>query len=187
MTFSSTRRRGVSNLGRRRIPSPQFGRGACRLRSIRQIQMRLLEFMRERLDHVSYERVCSGVGIPHVYEFSATGKRRRKGSKPPSGLPRPAIARWRLFNPLLTPRRTQPAMRCRDRYRGFDHGKRGRQPGAQSVGRGRSVSGRWNSRPYTAGAQVPALEYTEPRTAWGWRTAKTGRDCPDSFRLPPSV
>jgi len=32
-------------------------------------QMRLLEFMRERLDHVSYEHVCSGVGIPHVYDF----------------------------------------------------------------------------------------------------------------------
>lgn len=32
-------------------------------------QMRLLAFMRERLDHVSYEHVCSGVGIPHVYDF----------------------------------------------------------------------------------------------------------------------
>jgi len=25
--------------------------------------------MRERLDHVSYEHVCSGVGIPYVYDF----------------------------------------------------------------------------------------------------------------------
>jgi len=33
------------------------------------IQIGLLEFMRERLDHVSYEHVCSGVGIPHVYDF----------------------------------------------------------------------------------------------------------------------
>ena len=32
-------------------------------------QMRLLVFMRQRLDHVSYEHVCSGVGIPHVYDF----------------------------------------------------------------------------------------------------------------------
>jgi glucokinase len=32
-------------------------------------QIRLLEFMRERLDHVSYEHVCSGVGIPHVYDY----------------------------------------------------------------------------------------------------------------------
>jgi glucokinase len=33
------------------------------------VQMRLLAFMRQRLDHVSYEHVCSGVGIPHVYDF----------------------------------------------------------------------------------------------------------------------
>jgi glucokinase len=35
------------------------------------LQIRLLKFMRERFDHVSYERVCSGVGIPHVYDFFA--------------------------------------------------------------------------------------------------------------------
>lgn len=34
-----------------------------------ELQMRLLAFMRERLDHISYEHVCSGVGIPHVYDF----------------------------------------------------------------------------------------------------------------------
>jgi len=32
-------------------------------------QIRLLKFMRERLDHVSYEHVCSGVGIPNVYDY----------------------------------------------------------------------------------------------------------------------
>ena len=32
-------------------------------------QMRLLEYLRQRFDHVSYEHVCSGVGIPHVYDF----------------------------------------------------------------------------------------------------------------------
>jgi len=34
-----------------------------------EIQMRLLAFMRQRFDHVSFEHVCSGVGIPQVYEF----------------------------------------------------------------------------------------------------------------------
>src|SRR5262249_45528125 len=34
-----------------------------------EIQMRLLEYMRQRFDHVSYEHVCSGVGIPYVYDF----------------------------------------------------------------------------------------------------------------------
>ena len=34
-----------------------------------EIQIRLLEYMRQQFEHVSYEHVCSGVGIPHVYEF----------------------------------------------------------------------------------------------------------------------
>jgi glucokinase len=34
-----------------------------------EIQIRLLEYMQQRFEHVSYEHVCSGVGIPHVYDF----------------------------------------------------------------------------------------------------------------------
>ncbi|PWU03123.1 MAG: glucokinase [Terriglobia bacterium] len=34
-----------------------------------EVQIRLLEFMQQRFEHVSYEHVCSGVGIPHVYDF----------------------------------------------------------------------------------------------------------------------
>jgi len=33
------------------------------------IQLRLLEFMLKRFDHVSYEHVCSGIGVPYVYDF----------------------------------------------------------------------------------------------------------------------
>jgi len=32
-------------------------------------QIRLLEFMLKRFDHVSVEHVCSGIGIPNIYEF----------------------------------------------------------------------------------------------------------------------
>ena len=32
-------------------------------------QLRLLEFMLGRFDHVSYEHVCSGIGVPNVYDF----------------------------------------------------------------------------------------------------------------------
>lgn len=32
-------------------------------------QLRLLEFMLKRFDHVSYEHVCSGIGVPNVYDF----------------------------------------------------------------------------------------------------------------------
>jgi len=38
-------------------------------------QSELLAFMRKRFDHVSYERVCSGQGIPHIYAFyKASGR-----------------------------------------------------------------------------------------------------------------
>ena len=36
---------------------------------VNEIQMGLLEYMFERFDHVSYERVCSGTGIPNIYAY----------------------------------------------------------------------------------------------------------------------
>lgn len=32
-------------------------------------QMGLLAYMLKHFDHVSYEQVCSGIGIPHIYEY----------------------------------------------------------------------------------------------------------------------
>jgi glucokinase len=32
-------------------------------------QIRLLEYMLKKFDHVSFEHVCSGIGIPHLYGF----------------------------------------------------------------------------------------------------------------------
>ncbi len=34
-----------------------------------ELEMALLRFLLQRMDHVSYERVCSGVGIPNLYAF----------------------------------------------------------------------------------------------------------------------
>jgi len=34
-----------------------------------QTQDELLQYLRKRCGHVSYERVCSGVGIPNIYEY----------------------------------------------------------------------------------------------------------------------
>jgi glucokinase len=34
-----------------------------------QRQIGLLEYLLEKLDHVSFERVCSGIGIPNIYEY----------------------------------------------------------------------------------------------------------------------
>ncbi len=33
------------------------------------LQVGLLQFMLKRFDHVSYERVCSGMGLPNIYEY----------------------------------------------------------------------------------------------------------------------
>lgn len=39
------------------------------------LEMELLKYLRKSFDHVSYERVCSGIGIPHLYGFLRdTGK-----------------------------------------------------------------------------------------------------------------
>ena len=32
-------------------------------------QIELLRYLRERYEHVSFERVCSGIGIPNIYEY----------------------------------------------------------------------------------------------------------------------
>lgn len=32
-------------------------------------QIKLLEYMMGKFEHVSYERVCSGIGIPHIYDY----------------------------------------------------------------------------------------------------------------------
>ena len=74
------------------------------------IQMRLLEFMRERLDHVSYEHVCSGVGIPHVYDFF---RDREKTPERPETTERIASASDRtmaIVQSALDP--AEPSQRC---------------------------------------------------------------------------
>jgi glucokinase len=75
-----------------------------------EIQIRLLEFMRERLDHVSYEHVCSGVGIPHVYDFF---RDREKTPEKPEIAKRIASASDRtmtIIQSALDP--VEPSRRC---------------------------------------------------------------------------
>jgi glucokinase len=38
-----------------------------------ELQIGLLEYLLERFDHVSYERVCSGMGIPNIYAYIRDG------------------------------------------------------------------------------------------------------------------
>jgi glucokinase len=74
------------------------------------IQIRLLEYMRQRFEHVSYERVCSGVGIPNVYDFF---RDREKTHEPPEITERIAAAGDRtkaIIQAALDP--AYPSPRC---------------------------------------------------------------------------
>jgi glucokinase len=33
------------------------------------LEIEMLRFLQKRIDHVSYEHICSGIGIPHIYLF----------------------------------------------------------------------------------------------------------------------
>jgi glucokinase len=75
-----------------------------------EVQMRLLEYLRQRFDHVSYEHVCSGVGIPHVYDFFRDGE---KTPEEPETTERIAMAGDRtraIIQSALDP--AEPSQRC---------------------------------------------------------------------------
>ena len=38
-------------------------------------QVRMLEYMLKKSDHVSFEHVCSGIGIPNIYDYVCNGER----------------------------------------------------------------------------------------------------------------
>ena len=43
--------------------------GHCDFAPTDERQIRLLEYMLKLFDHVSFEHVCSGIGIPHLYRY----------------------------------------------------------------------------------------------------------------------
>jgi glucokinase len=52
----------------RLLPFPSEG-GHCSFAPVNELQARLLAFLAGRMDHVSAEQVCSGIGIPRLYDF----------------------------------------------------------------------------------------------------------------------
>jgi glucokinase len=48
--------------------------GHCDFAPANPLQLRLLEYLWSRFGHVSYERVCSGSGIPNIYDFLKNGE-----------------------------------------------------------------------------------------------------------------
>ena len=49
--------------------------GHCDFAPANPLQLRLLEYLWGRFGHVSYERVCSGSGIPNIYDFLKNGEK----------------------------------------------------------------------------------------------------------------
>lgn len=54
--------------GARYIPVPSEG-GHTGFAPTNRMEIELLCYLLERFDHVSFERVCSGIGIPNIYAF----------------------------------------------------------------------------------------------------------------------
>lgn len=54
--------------GDRYAPHPSEG-GHCDFAPRSTLEVGLLRFLQQRFDHVSYERVCSGRGIPNIYDY----------------------------------------------------------------------------------------------------------------------
>lgn len=54
--------------GRRYRPIPTEG-GHADFAPSTPLELELLAYLQPRLDHVSYERVCSGLGVPNLYAF----------------------------------------------------------------------------------------------------------------------
>lgn len=48
--------------------------GHCDYAPQNELEVRLLEYLMKKFGHVSYERICSGIGIPNIYAFLRDGK-----------------------------------------------------------------------------------------------------------------
>lgn len=67
------------------------------------VQIGLLEYLLERYEHVSVERVCSGLGIPHIYDYL-----RGRGIAPESAALAERLARAADRTPLIVEAALQP-------------------------------------------------------------------------------
>lgn len=54
--------------GSRYLAHPSEG-GHADLAPTNELEIELLRYLMQRYEHVSYERVCSGIGIPNIYNF----------------------------------------------------------------------------------------------------------------------
>ena len=48
-----------------------------------ELEIALLRYLMQRYEHVSYERVCSGIGIPNIYNFLKDSGRKEESQRQP--------------------------------------------------------------------------------------------------------
>lgn len=60
--------------GRSHIPSPSEG-GHAEFAPRNRLEIELLQYLMDRFGHVSYERILSGTGLYHIYQFLRDSKR----------------------------------------------------------------------------------------------------------------
>jgi glucokinase len=60
--------------GKQHVPSPSEG-GHAEFGPRNRLEMELFNYLSERFDHVSYERVVSGEGLYHIYQFLKDSRR----------------------------------------------------------------------------------------------------------------
>jgi glucokinase len=65
--------------GKQHVPSPSEG-GHAEFGPRNHLEMELFHYLSDRFDHVSYERVLSGEGLFHIYQFLKNSK--RSGGEP---------------------------------------------------------------------------------------------------------
>jgi glucokinase len=65
--------------GKHHVPSPSEG-GHAEFGPRNHLELELFHYLSDRFDHVSYERVLSGEGLSHIYQFLKDSK--RFGSEP---------------------------------------------------------------------------------------------------------
>jgi glucokinase len=112
----------------------------------------LLAHLWERFEHVSHERVCSGMGLPHLYAFLKARGRAREPARLARALaetadPTPVIVAAALDRaPLHAGRRRARAVR-------LDPRGRGRQPGAEDARDRRRLPRRRDPTAHPAGAE----------------------------------
>ncbi len=112
----------------------------------------LLSYLQERFGHVSFERVCSGMGLPNIYAYLKDSGYADEPAWLAEQLAAASDPTPVIVNAALSDERpSQLCLATLDIF--FDPGQGDRQSGAQGAGNWRGLSGRRHSPPHLGCSQ----------------------------------